>query len=120
MRLMDWSALRRAARDGVEIGAHSATHCPMTGLEPVQVVREASRARADIQRQIDAPVTAFAYPYGDFDAVVEHLIGGCGFVTGVTSRAGSSTLPDRPLRLPRIEITGSDSFNEFIRKVGGR
>jgi peptidoglycan/xylan/chitin deacetylase (PgdA/CDA1 family) len=120
VRLMDWAAIGRAADAGIEIGAHSATHPPLTGLAPADIVAEASRARADIQRNIGRTVTAFAYPYGDSDPVVEHLVGGCGFLTGVTCRPGRSALQDRPLRLPRIEITGTDTLTDFIRKVGAR
>ena len=83
-------------------------------------MREASRARAGIQTRLKQPVTAFAYPYGDSDAVVQHLVGGCGFLTGVTCRFGLSVLNDRPLRLPRIEIAGTDLLRDFIRKLGGR
>jgi peptidoglycan/xylan/chitin deacetylase (PgdA/CDA1 family)/protein-L-isoaspartate O-methyltransferase len=117
-RLMDWAAVERAATSGVEIGAHSATHAPLTGLTPAEIVREASRARADIQRRIKQPIHALAYPYGDSDAVVQHLIAATGFLTGVTCRFGLSGLDDRPLRLPRIEVAGTDSQLDFIRKLG--
>ena len=120
VRLMDWSAIERAAAGGIEIGAHSATHAPMTGLTPAEIVREASRARADIQRRIKQALCAFAYPYGDSDTVVQHLVAASGFLTGVTCRFGLSALDDRPLRLPRIEIAGTDSQTDFIRKLGGR
>jgi len=106
VRLMDWPAIQRVAASGIEIGAHSTTHPPMTGLTPAEIAREASRARLDIQERLKQPVTAFAYPYGDSDAVVQHLVGGCGFLSGVTCRFGVSALYDRPLRLPRIEIAG--------------
>jgi peptidoglycan/xylan/chitin deacetylase (PgdA/CDA1 family) len=118
VRLMDWPAIERAAASGIEIGAHSATHAPMTGLTPLEIVREASRARADIQRRIAQPIHAFAYPYGDSDPIVQHLVAASGFLTGVTCRFGLSALDDRPLRLPRIEISGTDSQADFIRKLG--
>jgi peptidoglycan/xylan/chitin deacetylase (PgdA/CDA1 family) len=119
VRLMNWTAIERASASGIEIGAHSATHAAMTGLTPVEIVREASRARAEIQRWIKQPLTAFAYPYGDSDSVVQHLVGASGFLTGVTCRFGVSALDDRPLKLPRIEISGSDSRTDFIRKLAG-
>jgi peptidoglycan/xylan/chitin deacetylase (PgdA/CDA1 family) len=120
VQLMDWAAVERASTTGIEIGAHSATHAAMTGLPPAEIVREASRARADIQRRIKQPVSAFAYPYGDSDPVVQHLVGASGFLTGVTCRFGSSGLDDRPLRLPRIEISGTDSHTDFVRKLAAR
>src|SRR5207248_2072250 len=119
-RRADWPAIQRVAASGIEIGAHSTTHPPMTGLTPAEIAREASRARLDSRERLKQPVTAFAYPYGDSDAVVQHLVGGCGFLSGVTCRFGVSALYDRPLRLPRIEIAGTDSLTDFIRKLGGR
>ena len=41
VRLMDWPAIRLAADAGIEIGAHSATHPPLTGLPPADIVAEA-------------------------------------------------------------------------------
>jgi hypothetical protein len=78
-------------------------------------VRQAARSRAILERELGRPITAFAYPHGAEDAVVRHLVGASG---GLTTRPGRSSLWDTLLRLPRIEVEGTDRFEDFVRKLG--
>jgi hypothetical protein len=70
-----------------------------------------------LERQLGGPVTAFAYPYGDSDQVVRHLIGACGYLFGLSCRPGLSRFEDSLLALPRLEVTGSDRLQEFIARL---
>jgi hypothetical protein len=63
------------------------------------------------------PVRAFAYPYGDLDQVVTHLVGACGYVYGLSCRAARANFQDPLLVLPRIEVEGSDTLRQFIAKL---
>jgi peptidoglycan/xylan/chitin deacetylase (PgdA/CDA1 family) len=115
--LLGWNEISRLQDEGVDFGSHSASHRPLTGLTPEEVVREAARSRAILQRGLGMPVTAFAYPYGAEDRVVQHLVGGSGYILGLSTRQGLSGLHDRLLSLPRVEVTGTDSLQEFIAKL---
>jgi hypothetical protein len=70
-----------------------------------------------LERRLGVPINAFAYPFGDTDRVVQHLIGACGYIFGLSCRPGLSRVEDSLLALPRIEVTGSDRFREFIAKL---
>jgi hypothetical protein len=83
------------------------------------VVDEAVRSRALIQEALGVPVRAIAYPYGDFDSAVAHLMGGCGYVYGLSCRSGRARFGDSLLALPRIEIEGTDTLREFVAKLAG-
>jgi peptidoglycan/xylan/chitin deacetylase (PgdA/CDA1 family) len=111
--LLGWPEIRQLQSEGVEFGSHSATHSPLTGLSPADIVHEAARSRAILQRELKVPIRAFAYPYGDVDPVVQHLIGACGYVFGLSCQPGLSGLRDSLLMLPRIEVTGSTGLAEF-------
>ena len=115
--LLSWDELRTLHADGVAIGSHSASHLFLSALSPADVVREATVSRMAIQREIGARITAFAYPHGAEDAAVQHLIGACGYLYGLSRRPGASELTDPLLALPRIEIRGDDTMEEFIRKL---
>jgi peptidoglycan/xylan/chitin deacetylase (PgdA/CDA1 family)/GT2 family glycosyltransferase len=115
--LLGWREIRRLRDEGVEFGSHSASHAPLTGLTPAEVVREGARARAILSRGLGSPVTTFAYPYGDQDQVVQHLIGACGYVFGLSCVSARSGLDDSLLELPRIEVAGTDSLETFIAKL---
>jgi len=116
--LMGWSEIRRLVSQGIEFGAHSATHRPMTGLTPAEIAREAIRSRVVIERGLGHGVEAFAYPYGDTDPIVEHLVGASGFQLGLTCRPGPAGPRDSALALPRIEVCGDDDLASFIGKLG--
>ncbi|HSR91736.1 MAG TPA: polysaccharide deacetylase family protein, partial [Gemmatimonadales bacterium] len=116
--LMGWDEIRRLASQGVEFGAHSASHRPMTGLTPTEIAREAIRSRVVIERGLGRGVDAFAYPHGDTDPVVEHLVGASGFQIGLTCRPGAADPRDSALALPRIEVSGDDDLASFIGKLG--
>jgi peptidoglycan/xylan/chitin deacetylase (PgdA/CDA1 family) len=116
--LLGWKEIRQLKDEGVEFGSYSASHRPLTALSLAEVVREGARSRAILGRGLGVPVKAFAYPYGDVDRVIEHLIGACGYVFGLSRRQDRSTFYDSLLALPRIEVTGSDGLPEFVAKIG--
>jgi peptidoglycan/xylan/chitin deacetylase (PgdA/CDA1 family) len=115
--LLGWKEIRQLQDEGVEFASHSASGRPLTALSPAEVVREGARSRAILGRGLGVPVQAFAYPYGDVDRVIEHLIGACGYVFGLSRRQERSTFYDSLLALPRIEVTGSDGLPEFVAKL---
>ena len=67
--LMDWQQLRLLVAQGHEIGGHTATHSNVIGLDRALLQQELVAAHATLERQLDAPVLSFAYPYGVYDAV---------------------------------------------------
>jgi peptidoglycan/xylan/chitin deacetylase (PgdA/CDA1 family) len=115
--LLGWDDLRWLHAEGVTIGAHSASHAPLTALSIADIVCEVSRARATLERGLGIPVTSFAYPYGDQDEIVRHLVGACGYIFGLSCLSGMGQFDDQLLALPRIEITGSDTLEQFVTKL---
>jgi peptidoglycan/xylan/chitin deacetylase (PgdA/CDA1 family) len=114
--LLDWPEIERLAREGVEFGSHSVSHRSLTGLSVEDVVREAARSRATLEQRLGR-VEAFAYPYGDVDPAIAHLIGACGYTYGLTTRGGTARATDWLLDLPRIIVWGNARFEEFVRSL---
>ena len=52
----------------VSIGAHTVTHPVLSGFSAAACWRESIESKLACEALIGAPVTAFAYPYGAFDA----------------------------------------------------
>jgi peptidoglycan/xylan/chitin deacetylase (PgdA/CDA1 family) len=115
--LLDWRGIRALEEEGVRFGAHSTTHPPLTGIANNAVVGQAARSRATLTRMLRRPVAGFAYPYGDFDPAVAHLVGACGYVFGLTVECRRASFHDSLLTLPRIGILGDDGIADFARKL---
>jgi len=115
--LMDWEKVLELQKEGVAFGSHTVSHRLLTSLSPTDIALEAARSRKIIQGALKVPVKAIAYPYGDTDPVVEHLSGACGYTVGLSCKPGLSNMLDNPLSLPRIEVKGSYSLQDFIAKL---
>jgi hypothetical protein len=83
-----------------------------------EVVHEAVSSRVALRSYLKGSIEAFAYPHGDTDASIQHLVGACGYDFGVTTAGRRATWDDPLMSLPRIEVRGDDSFEQFVRKIG--
>jgi peptidoglycan/xylan/chitin deacetylase (PgdA/CDA1 family) len=111
--LLDWGRLRQLRDQGLVIGAHSHRHAALTGLSVADIAREAARSRGAIAEALGEAVAAFAYPYGEHDPVVRHIVGACGFRFGLTVRNGLAGFGDDLLDLPRREIHSRLTMAQF-------
>ena len=110
VQLMGWREIRQLRDAGIEIGSMSATYQPLTGLSPTEIVREGAKSRAILERGLGKSVKCFAYPYGNVDKIVEHLVGAIGYTFGVSYESKFSNFEDSLLSLPRIQITTENAL----------
>ncbi|MBZ0268353.1 polysaccharide deacetylase family protein, partial [bacterium] len=115
--LMDWSTILRLQDEGVEFGSHTCTHAPLAALSPGDVVREGLRARHLLETGLGRPVRSIAYPFGDTDSVVAHLMAGCGYRFGLTCRSDISRYSDPLLELPRFHVDPAVPLDELLRRM---
>jgi len=108
VKLMGWPEIRQLRDAGIEFGSMSATYQPLTTLSPTEIVREGAKSRAILERGLEKSIKCFAYPYGDVDKIVEHLIGASGYTFGVSYRSKLSSFEDSLMSLPRLEITAQN------------
>lgn len=106
--------LREMAAAGVEIGAHTRTHCDVGAITDANtMIDEIVLAKNELSELVDAPIRYFAFPYGqvqNLSAAAARLSKDTG-IKGVCSAFGSYNLP------------GEDAFHiqrfhgdpEFIR-----
>ncbi|MEG4274066.1 MULTISPECIES: sulfotransferase [unclassified Microcoleus] len=114
VQLMGWPEILQLQNAGIEFGSMSATHQPLTALSPTEIVREAAKSRAILERGLEKSVKCFAYPYGDVDPIVAHLIGAIGYTFGVSYKLNYSSFDDNLMSLPRIKVTGEN----FLWQLG--
>jgi peptidoglycan/xylan/chitin deacetylase (PgdA/CDA1 family) len=112
--------LGRLRREGLEFGSFTASARPLTWLSHFDVVSEAARSFATLVVDGYASLPAIAYPMGQSDSIVEHLIAGCGYSLGLTGEARPCAFTDRPMALPRFQVTANTSerlFDKYLESV---
>jgi peptidoglycan/xylan/chitin deacetylase (PgdA/CDA1 family) len=115
--LMDWSQLAEISAGGVTIGSHSLMHRRFSRLDVREAYDDMRVSAEIIDRALGQRPTAFCYPYGVYDRLVERLLPTCAYEFAFTCDPPAAMPQDNPLRLPRIEIMGSDDIRSFQTKV---
>lgn len=116
-RLIDWREIGDLRHSGFEIGSHSVTHPRLTQLSIDAAKSEIVDSKASLEDRLGAPVTSFAYPYGDFDSSVKGLVRAAGYDSACSTLSGFVNEQNDLYALRRIESFGGDSLRVFSRKL---
>jgi len=84
IRPADWSTIAAAARLGMGIGVHSATHRALPTLSDLELRAELVQSRDIIARHVGVTPQFFAYPYGRWDDRVRAAVRGAGYRAAFT------------------------------------
>jgi peptidoglycan/xylan/chitin deacetylase (PgdA/CDA1 family)/GT2 family glycosyltransferase len=115
--LLSLEQIERMRADGILFGAHTRTHCVLPELADAEVGAQIGGSRRDLEAALGRPVDTFTYPYGRYDERSVEAVAEAGFLAAATTWARPARLGDDPLRIPRIEVEGSDSILRFLRKL---
>ncbi|RUV22627.1 trifunctional glycosyltransferase/class I SAM-dependent methyltransferase/polysaccharide deacetylase [Mesorhizobium sp. M7A.F.Ca.MR.245.00.0.0] len=116
-QLMDARTVRRLAAEGALFGSHLATHRAIDGLSSSDLAAELLRSRMFIEHWTGRPTSAFAAPFSVTDRRLGRLAKESGYRIGFGSRHGPADLNCDPIDLPRIEIRGDRSLDDFVATV---
>ena len=108
-----------ASLPGVTIGAHGATHTPLTQCNGAQLVTELYGAKHYIEDTIGQPVTSIAYPHGATNRHIQNSAVAAGYQLAVCSQFGINRSKNNPLMLSRTTILKDDHEREFEQKLFG-
>ncbi len=109
-RMRSEEVIALASRHGHTIGAHSETHVRLSCQTPEVQRAEIEGSRRTLARLLSQPVSAFAYPFGDFDNGVL-ASAGLSFDLALTCEEAVLTAGLNRSRLPRFEVTPKRSGN---------
>jgi peptidoglycan/xylan/chitin deacetylase (PgdA/CDA1 family)/GT2 family glycosyltransferase/SAM-dependent methyltransferase len=112
--LMDWATIERLATEGIDFGSHSTRHRPLVALEPDELAADLARSRRLLEQRLGHPVTSLSYPFGLYDATVRSLAAACGYEYAVTTDGWQASWSDSLLTLPRLEVLGTASLDDFV------
>ena len=113
---MNWNQVREMHSAGIEFGSHAKTHRLLTGLSRSEIAREVGESREQMEAALNARVTAFSYPNGNYDAGTMAEVKAAGYRLAATTRKGLNTARTNPFELRRMNVNGglfADSNGRF-------
>jgi peptidoglycan/xylan/chitin deacetylase (PgdA/CDA1 family) len=111
--LLTWDKLREMTQDGIQIGAHSRSHVRLLAMSTDKMQEEIGGSKTDLEKELHTPITAFAYPYGEFNSDVQDAVRHAGFQGGYSANSGLNILGSPSFAFHRIEVEGTLSLLRF-------
>ncbi|MHC4870590.1 MAG: glycosyltransferase [Planctomycetota bacterium] len=118
-RLLSWKECAKLADSGWEIGSHSMTHPALPDLSDDQLLYEINESKILIEQQLEVKVNSFAFPSGKLSRESFAVLRESGYTSAVTVWPGSNTSEADRFVLSRTEISGDDTFADFVVKLKG-
>jgi peptidoglycan/xylan/chitin deacetylase (PgdA/CDA1 family) len=123
-RTLTAGELGRIARDDrFEVGAHTADHAWLAGLNPDDIRLQVDSGRAALEELIGRPIESFAYPHGGPDDIGDgpNLVRSAGFKQAFMAIPGNVRKGADRLRLPRlfVEDVDGEGFSRLLWEQAG-
>ena len=105
---MSWEQVAGLHRAGFEVGSHTSSHVDLGQVPAEQAWPEIVQSRAELEERLGAPVTLFAYPYGDANRMTEKhraFVQEAGYRCCCSCFGGLNARDTDPFRLRRIPVS---------------
>ena len=112
--LMDADRIVALAGEGAMFGSHLARHPRSDRLSSSELAEELLRSRIQLETWLGRPTTSLAAPFGCTDQRFRILAAECGYKSVFNTVGRAACLKDDLLDLPRIEVRGDRSLDEFV------
>lgn len=94
--VMSWDQVRELRDAGMDVQSHTRTHRVLQTLGPTELRDELRGSRDDLERELDAPVSAIAYPVGvrigDDRGDLRRALAEAGYRLGFSNATGTHRL----------------------------
>jgi peptidoglycan/xylan/chitin deacetylase (PgdA/CDA1 family) len=115
-RLLSAEDIRTWAAQGFEFGAHGATHCDLTRVGRERLHQEVVGGRDVLAELVGRPVTAFAYPYGNYNDEVRKVVRGSFELAFGVDEGLNDAATDRT-RLRRTMVQPGDTTLDLVLRA---
>ena len=115
--LMTAAQIRQWAQAGMEIGAHTQTHCKLPQMPDDDAMRQISACKADLAELLGEPVAHFCYPYGLYEARHAVMAQDAGYQSATTTQRGKVQAGSDLFQLRRIPVVRSTYMPQFLLKL---
>lgn len=112
--VLSWDQLRRLAKEGLTLGAHTRSHCILTQVTLDRAQQEIRGSQGDLKKEIGTVLPIFCYPNGNHNDAVVSILRDEGIRLAFTTLSGENRLGAvDPLRMRRAVITPRTSTFVF-------
>jgi peptidoglycan/xylan/chitin deacetylase (PgdA/CDA1 family) len=116
---LSWPDIHLLEGSGMDIGSHTVFHTPLARLNPAQLRFELTRSRRTLTAGLGHPIYWFAYPYGSVDYGAQQAVMHAGYLLAYTTVPGAWLSISGRVALPRIDVTGQETLQQFAAALGG-
>lgn len=117
LKLLDADGLRKVVGMGIEIGAHTTSHLPLTEVEGDRLEHEIAGA-ADLLEEAGLPrPRAFSYPFGLWNVKLAQAVRDAGYEIAFTVERGTVRNGGDPHALPRTAVHADDTGRKLHLKL---
>ncbi|MEO5670959.1 MAG: polysaccharide deacetylase family protein [Ramlibacter sp.] len=103
-RLMNAAQLKAWLAGGQEVGAHTRSHADLLQAGDQAAREEIAGCKHDLERELEAEVRHFCYPYGHYRPEHAAIVRDAGYATATTTRRARSSQTDDLFELPRVPV----------------
>ncbi len=118
-KLMSGKQIAEWTRAGFELGSHTRSHPVLVQLDDAALWEELNGSREALEAISGLPVSALAYPGGEFDLRVEKMALKAGYRLCFTTKSGRSGVGSSLTSIRRVEVSASDNSLVFRIKMAG-
>lgn len=111
--------LRQLRGPLVSIGSHSVSHPRLAHMPLERAREEILNSRVELAEILGAPVTLFAFPYGDHDAATLEVCREAGYQHAFTISPEPIDVDDQTFERGRVSVDPGDGRTEFLLKMSG-
>jgi len=109
--------LRQMDAAGIEIGAHSRTHCRLAEIPVDRLEDEIAGSKKDLEAILGHEVVTFCFPYGSHNDIAVKVVRESGYQGACVTRTGWARLGNDPFRLRRFAVFPDDDLSRFAQKL---
>jgi peptidoglycan/xylan/chitin deacetylase (PgdA/CDA1 family)/SAM-dependent methyltransferase len=112
--LMEWKQIRQLQAEGVMFGSHGFNRQELTTLSLPIAWQHIKKSKTILEEELGISIPLFAYPNGQFNLVLEYLVGLAGYDFAISATSGICTKQHSLLALPSLASNHSTDLKILL------
>jgi peptidoglycan/xylan/chitin deacetylase (PgdA/CDA1 family) len=117
---MSYDDLRDILRRGSDVQSHTVSHPMLSRLAPIDLDRELSASKRELELKLGRPIDYLAYPFGDVDQRVIEATRAAGYRAALGTEASIVQRRADRWAFNRVIVSYTDGLDVFATRLEGR